>query len=105
MLSLTDHTSFISSILRLILCFASVIRPLFQVDAHNIVPCWVASPKLEYAARTIRGKINKQLPEFLIEFSLVKKHPHAAKSPTKVRVDVTQQDYIHSQWVDVSLTI
>lgn len=33
--------------------------PLIQVDAHNIDPCWVASPKLEHAARTIRGKITK----------------------------------------------
>lgn len=32
-----------------------------QVDAHNIVPCWQASPKLEYAARTMRPKINNQV--------------------------------------------
>jgi deoxyribodipyrimidine photo-lyase len=24
----------------------------YEVDAHNIVPCWEASPKKEYAART-----------------------------------------------------
>lgn len=29
---------------------------------------WAASAKLEYSARTIRGKINKLLPEYLIEF-------------------------------------
>ncbi|KAM4605064.1 CPD photolyase [Polymixia lowei] len=52
--------------------------PLTQVDAHNVVPCWVASNKLEYAARTIRGKITKLLPEFLTEFPLVDKHPHTA---------------------------
>ncbi|XP_034676180.1 deoxyribodipyrimidine photo-lyase isoform X2 [Vitis riparia] len=28
---------------------------LHEVDAHNIVPTWVASEKLEYSARTIRG--------------------------------------------------
>ncbi|KAL8578360.1 hypothetical protein ACOMHN_031734 [Nucella lapillus] len=32
--------------------------PFCQVDAHNIVPCWEASPKLEYSARTIRTKIH-----------------------------------------------
>jgi deoxyribodipyrimidine photo-lyase len=26
----------------------------YQVDAHNVVPCWEASDKLEYGARTIR---------------------------------------------------
>ncbi|KAL2472440.1 Deoxyribodipyrimidine photo-lyase [Abeliophyllum distichum] len=41
---------------------------IHEVDAHNIVPVWVASDKLEYGARTIRGKINKQLPEYLIDF-------------------------------------
>lgn len=39
--------------------------PLVQVDAHNIVPCWVASPKLEYSARTFRGKITPKIPEYL----------------------------------------
>lgn len=41
---------------------------IHEVDAHNIVPVWLASDKLEYSARTIRGKINKQLPEYLIDF-------------------------------------
>ncbi|GAB4857000.1 DNA photolyase phr1 [Ancistrocladus abbreviatus] len=39
-----------------------------EVDAHNVVPIWAASDKLEYSAKTIRGKINKLLPEYLIEF-------------------------------------
>ncbi|KAF9616344.1 hypothetical protein IFM89_029598 [Coptis chinensis] len=39
-----------------------------EVDAHNVVPLWVASSKLEYSARTLRGKINKLLPEYLIEY-------------------------------------
>lgn len=29
---------------------------------------WAASGKLEYSVRTIRGKINKLLPDYLIEF-------------------------------------
>ncbi|KAI3374397.1 hypothetical protein L3Q82_006224 [Scortum barcoo] len=57
--------------------------PLIQVDAHNIVPCWVASPKQEYAARTIRGKITKLLPEFLTDFPPVEKHPCTASRTAK----------------------
>ncbi|CAJ1071952.1 CPD photolyase [Xyrichtys novacula] len=57
--------------------------PLIQVDAHNIVPCWVASPKQEYAARTIRGKITKLLPEYLTDFPLVEKHPYTATRTAK----------------------
>lgn len=41
---------------------------IHEVDTHNVVPVWVASDKLEYGARTIRGKINKKLPEYLIDF-------------------------------------
>lgn len=50
--------------------------PLCQVDAHNIVPCWFASDKLEYGARTIRNKINTKLPEFLTGFPPVVNHPY-----------------------------
>ncbi len=42
--------------------------PVDEVDAHNIVPCWLASDKLEYGASTIRKKISRQLPEFLDDF-------------------------------------
>ncbi|MEE6516903.1 hypothetical protein FKM82_026755 [Ascaphus truei] len=53
--------------------------PLVQVDAHNIVPCWVASIKQEYGARTIRRKIHDQLSQFLTEFPPLSKHPHDSK--------------------------
>jgi len=49
-----------------------------QVDAHNVVPCWVASEKQEYGARTIRRKIMDRLPEYLTEFPPVQPHPHPA---------------------------
>jgi len=45
----------------------------YEVDAHNIVPCWAASQKQEYAAYTIRPKLKKLLPEFLTDFPGVKK--------------------------------
>ena len=32
--------------------------PLFEIDAHNVVPCWVASEKAEYGAYTLRPKIS-----------------------------------------------
>ena len=49
--------------------------PIYEVDGRNIVPCWVTSIKREYAAYTLRPKIHRLLPEFLEEFSAVKKHP------------------------------
>ncbi|NHJ21389.1 MAG: deoxyribodipyrimidine photo-lyase [Candidatus Lokiarchaeota archaeon] len=50
-----------------------------EVDTHNIVPCWIASNKKEYAAYTIRSKISKLLAEFLVEFPEIKKHPYSWK--------------------------
>lgn len=50
--------------------------PLYEVDAHNIVPCWLASPKREYGAYTLRPKLHRALPEFLTEFPKLRKHPH-----------------------------
>ncbi len=47
--------------------------PFFEVDAHNIVPCLQVSDKIEFAAYTIRPKINKALIEFLDEFPPLKK--------------------------------
>ena len=41
--------------------------PLFEVDAHNVVPVWVASDKQEVGARTIRKKITEKLPAYLTE--------------------------------------
>jgi len=50
--------------------------PLYQVDAHNIVPCWFASPKLEVGARTLRPKITKLLPAFLTQFPTFEGNSH-----------------------------
>jgi deoxyribodipyrimidine photo-lyase len=49
--------------------------PLFEVDAHNIVPCWAASEKAEYGAYTLRPKIFRLLPLFLTDFPRVERHP------------------------------
>lgn len=38
--------------------------PMHEVEAHNIIPTWVASDKRETGARTIRGKVHRLLPEW-----------------------------------------
>ena len=45
--------------------------PFYQVDAHNIVPIWQVSDKLEYAAYTIRPKINEKINEYLTDYPLL----------------------------------
>lgn len=49
-----------------------------MVDGHNIVPCWQASRKQEYAASTFRPKIHRLLPEFLTEIPQVHPHPFSS---------------------------
>jgi deoxyribodipyrimidine photo-lyase len=50
--------------------------PFHEVDAHNAVPCWLASPKLEFAARTFRPKLERVLDDWLHEFPALLRHPH-----------------------------
>ncbi len=47
--------------------------PFYEVDAHNIIPCFEVSDKEEFAAYTIRPKIHRLLPEYLEEFPSIKK--------------------------------
>jgi deoxyribodipyrimidine photo-lyase len=66
--------------------------PHFEVDAHNVVPCWHASPKQEYGAYTLRPKLKKLLPEFLEEYPRVKKHPY----PYKQKIPRIEWPRLHS---------
>jgi deoxyribodipyrimidine photo-lyase len=48
-----------------------------EVDAHNIVPCRIASQKQEFGAYTIRPKIRRLLNDYLTDIPSVKKHPYS----------------------------
>lgn len=60
---------------------AKVHIPVWEVDAHNIVPCWMASNKQEYGARTIRPKIHRLLPDSLVPIPKLVPHPFRFSSP------------------------
>jgi len=77
---------------------SGVEAPVYMVDAHNIVPCWEASDKQEYAARTIRPKIQGKLFDFLTSFPQLAYHPYPVPGlrdqepdwenlPSRLRVD------------------
>uniref|UniRef100_A0A7S3TGV0 Deoxyribodipyrimidine photo-lyase n=2 Tax=Emiliania huxleyi TaxID=2903 RepID=A0A7S3TGV0_EMIHU len=53
--------------------------PVLEVDAHNVVPVWVASDKREVGARTIRKKITEKLPQWLVDIPALP--PRAAADP------------------------
>ena len=50
---------------------ASLVVKMWQVDEHNIIPCWVASPKEEFAAYTFRPKVHRLLGEFLTPYPAI----------------------------------
>ncbi|HQK37798.1 MAG TPA: deoxyribodipyrimidine photo-lyase [Bacteroidales bacterium] len=56
---------------------ATLSIPVYEVDAHNIVPCWVASGKQEYGAYTLRPKIQRLLPLFLEPFPLIEEQKYS----------------------------
>ncbi|MFN8205800.1 MAG: deoxyribodipyrimidine photo-lyase [Bacteroidales bacterium] len=47
--------------------------PVYETDAHNIVPCFVASDKQEFGAYTLRPKIKRLLAEYLDPFPALMK--------------------------------
>ncbi len=51
------------------------VAPVHEVDARNIVPCWLTSDHREFMARTIRPKIHLQLGRFLSPFPEMQPHP------------------------------
>jgi deoxyribodipyrimidine photo-lyase len=60
--------------------------PFYEVDAHNIIPCWFASPKQEWAAYSFRPKVHRLLSGFMEEFPAI----HQNDKPFK---DEPQNDW------------
>lgn len=61
---------------------------VWEADSRNIVPCRQASDKKEWAARTLRPKIHRLLPEYLEEPPQLVPHPH----PWPAKVPAAQWD-------------
>ncbi|MFZ4522810.1 MAG: deoxyribodipyrimidine photo-lyase [Bacteroidales bacterium] len=67
-----------------------VVIPFHEVDAHNIIPCRYISNKHEYAAFTIRKKVERLLPEFLTDLPALMKHPDFLDSEEVGETDWTE---------------
>lgn len=57
---------------------------VLEVDGHNIVPCRIASVKREFGAYTLRPKLRRVLPEFLVSIPQVVQHPFAWKKTVAI---------------------
>jgi deoxyribodipyrimidine photo-lyase len=81
--------------------------PVYEVDAHNIIPCWVASPKQEFAAYTFRPKVKRHLSAFLDKIPPLRKHPFSSSekqrdipwktAETSIKVDRAVQEV---DWIE-----
>ena len=80
----TDYTPLKIYRKRLNQVLGKVDIPFYQVDTHNIVPCWVSSDKKEYSAFTIRKKIHKNLNFFLTDIPQIKNHPYDLVKKEKI---------------------
>lgn len=60
--------------------------PVVEVDAHNIVPWHRASANREYAARTIRPKITRQLGRYLIPYPTLQPCPHRLQEANHIHL-------------------
>ncbi len=56
---------------------SSIDVPLIEVDAHNLVPAWVLSDHQEFAAYTLRPKVHRLAPEWLVPVPPITRHPVA----------------------------
>ncbi len=64
---------------------AQITIPFYEVDAHNVIPCWHASIKQEWAAYTFRPKVHRLMGEFLVDFPLMKRQK--IRCPIEVECD------------------
>lgn len=53
---------------------------LTEVDAHNIIPCWLAYPKQAFGAHILRKAIQRQLPAWLTPLPPITRHPFSIES-------------------------
>ena len=73
--------------------FESANIPLYQVDAHNIVPVWQASPKREVGARTLRPKINSVFSKYCTTFPVFNGNDHVKDAEQYMEESPSQHDW------------
>ncbi len=59
-----------------------------EVDTHNIVPVWFASDHQEIAARTLRPKLKRLIPDFIPVAKQIKHHPYGWPGTVKSLKDL-----------------
>jgi deoxyribodipyrimidine photo-lyase len=79
--------------------------PVVQVDAHNVVPCWDASDKLEYAARTIRPKLANKFSEFILPFPALEASYSPSSLPVKIDWNACLDSIVCDRSVDFTATM
>ncbi len=71
------------------------------VDAHNIIPCWQASLKAEFAAYTMRPKIHRLLSRYLTLYPKLTK-PSVAYTDVVPEIDwETVRSFRHCDYTEV----
>ena len=72
--------------------------PLYQVDAHNIVPVWMESLKREVGARTLRSKINRVFGEYCTHFPKFDGNAHLKEEEGLGLLSKKKENIGHHDW-------
>jgi deoxyribodipyrimidine photo-lyase len=79
---------------------ASLNVPLHEVDTHNIIPAWIISDKKEYAAYTLRPKIQRVLDDYLTDIPAVQPHPFSWNAAPMGILEPLCKESVTSQTVE-----
>jgi len=61
---------------------AHVDSPMVEVDAHNVVPAWVASDHREWSAATLRRKMDRLVQRWLVDIPALRALPGPSIAPS-----------------------
>lgn len=79
--------------------------PVWQVETNVVVPVETLSEKEEYAARTLRPKMHRLLPRFLVPLTMPRVRVRMETLPqihlARVEVDAAAPQPLPEPWVDV----
>ncbi len=84
-------------------CSTQDIR-LLKINTACVIPVWETSPKLEYAARTIRNKIMNSFEPYLAQTYPLLAHPYTASIDSVFTLKNAQDALLNRSWLRLSLS-
>jgi deoxyribodipyrimidine photo-lyase len=78
--------------------------PFHRINTACVIPVWIASPKLEYSAKTIRPKIMNNYTPYLEKTYLLVTHPYPSSIDSVFTLKDIEQVMTGKSWETLSLS-